>query len=85
MNMWCTLAKDELIGPVFLDPFTQSQKAAFKLRHVRPSISLSVCIIAAPTGRISMNFDIEDLRKFVEKIQIWLNRAKKKRSLYVKS
>jgi hypothetical protein len=76
VNVWCAPAKDEVIGPIFFDTFAQSQKAPFKLRHVRPSVFLSVCIIAAPTGRISMNLDIEDLRKFVEKIQIWLNRAK---------
>jgi len=76
VNVWCALTKDEVIGPIFLDTFAESQKAPFKLHHVRPSVSLSVCIIAAATGRISMNFDIEDLRKFVEKIRIWLNRTK---------
>lgn len=84
MTVWCALAKDEVIGPIFLDTFAKSQKAPFKLRHFRPSFFLSVCIITALTVRISMNFDIEDLRKFVEKIQIWLNWAKK-RALFVKS
>jgi len=49
VNVWCALAKDEVIGPIALGVFAQSQKAPFKLHHVRPSVSLSVCIIAAPT------------------------------------
>jgi len=84
VNVWCALAKDEVVGPIFLDTFAQSRKAPFKLRHVRSSVFLSICIIAALTGRVSTNFDIEDLRKSVEKIQIWLNRAKK-RALYMKN
>lgn len=76
VNVWSAPATDEVFCPIFLDTFAQSRKAPFKLRHVGPFVSLSVCIIAAPTGRIAVNFDIEDLRKFVEKIQIWLNRAK---------
>jgi hypothetical protein len=40
------------------------------------SIRLSARISAAPTGRISMKFDIGDTRKPIEKFQIWLKSGK---------
>jgi hypothetical protein len=36
------------------------------------SVCLSARMSAAPSGRILVKFDIQYLRKFVEKLQIWL-------------
>jgi hypothetical protein len=63
-----------------IQPFLKHVRTAKKsVCYVRvlPPLSLSACISAVPTGRISVKFDFGGLlSKYVQKIHVWLQSGK---------